>query len=106
MIDISQIYSMANCAPVNIEAIIRSLGLSVARDSELPENISGQIHRTKDGGYELSSKFGEHYFRQRFSLAHELGHYVLHRSLIGEGVDDDKLYRSTAEGNFYNTSIL
>lgn len=33
--------------------------------------------------------------RQRFTLAHELGHYMLHRTLIGDGLDDDRAYRST-----------
>jgi len=38
-------------------------------------------------------------------MEHELGHFVLYRSLIGEGIDDDIKYRSTAAGDFYNTAI-
>lgn len=104
MSEIDRIRSQANTVPVNIEAIIRGLGIEVRKDADLPPNISGQIKRVGDR-YEIASAKGEHYYRQRFSLAHELGHYVLHRSLIGQGVDDDKKYRSTAEGHFYNTSI-
>ena len=29
----------------------------------------------------------------------------MHRSLIGEGVDDNTKYRSTTDGEFYNTAI-
>lgn len=101
---IEKIRSQLTGAPVNIEAIIRGLGIDVRKDADLPTGISGQI-RKKNGRYEISAASGEHYFRQRFSLAHELGHYVLHRDLIDEGVDDDTKYRSTEIGDFYNTSI-
>lgn len=93
-------------APVNIEAAIRDLGIVLRKDStDLPNGISGQIRRLDDGRYEISTPKSEHYFRQRFTMAHELGHYILHRELIGEGIDDDTMYRSTLEGNFYNTRI-
>lgn len=97
--------SALTAAPVNVEAIIRRLGLSVKKDADLPNEISGQIEKLKDGSYEISSSSREHPFRQRFSLAHELGHYILHKSLIGAGLDDNKKYRSTSDGNFYNTFI-
>jgi len=96
---------IAGDPPVNIEAIIRQLGLTVVKNADLHQDISGQIMRLPDGRYEISSSSGEHYFRQRFSLAHELGHYVLHKNLIGAGVDDNKKYRSTENGNYYNTAI-
>lgn len=38
-------------------------------------------------------------------MAHELAHFLFHCSLIGDGVDDSKAYRSTNTGKFYNTSI-
>ena len=33
--------------------------------------------------------------RQRFTLAHEIGHMLLHRDRIGDGIVDDILYRSS-----------
>src|SRR5690606_15966338 len=33
--------------------------------------------------------------RQRFTLAHEIAHFLLHRDQIGEGITDDILYRSS-----------
>ena len=45
------------------------------------------------------------YERKRFTAAHELGHFIYHRSLIGDGLDDNIAYRSTNFGNFYNTNI-
>ncbi len=43
--------------------------------------------------------------RQRFTLVHELGHYMLHRKLIGDGLDDDRAYRSTEVGKYHKTLI-
>lgn len=43
--------------------------------------------------------------RQRFTTAHELGHYMLHRDRIGDGIADDRAYRSTSSGRYHNTRI-
>src|SRR3546814_18529596 len=32
--------------------------------------------------------------RRRFSIAHEIAYFALHRNLIGDGVTDDAMYRS------------
>lgn len=103
--EIDRILQQANSLPVNIEAIARGLGLAVVRNATLADGISGQIKRLPNGRFEVASSNREHHFRQRFTLAHELGHYLLHRSLIGEGIDDDTKYRSTDTGEFYNTDI-
>jgi predicted transcriptional regulator len=93
-------------APVNIEGAIRSLGIDLRKNcTDLEAGISGQIRRLPDGRFEISTPRTEHYFRQRFTMAHELGHYILHRDLIGDGLDDDQMYRSTQHGRFYNTAI-
>lgn len=36
----------------------------------------------------------EHRNRQRFTIAHEIAHYVLHRDVIGNELVDDTFYRS------------
>lgn len=93
-------------APVNIEAAIRACGIVLHKDADtLAPGISGQIRRIESGSYEITTTKQEHYFRQRFTMAHELGHFVLHRDIIGDGIDDDQMYRSTEAGNFYNTRI-
>jgi len=91
--------------PVNIEAAIRDLGIALKKNAALAPGIAGQIKRLQNGGYEIATTNADHYFRQRFTMAHELGHYILHKSLIGDGVDDNIKYRSTVEGEFYNRSI-
>lgn len=102
---LSIIQSYLTEAPVNIEGIIRSLGIELDKKAELDNDISGQIEKLPDGSYKISANKVDHYFRQRFTMAHELAHFLFHRSLIGDGVDDNKAYRSTSQGRFYNTSI-
>jgi len=102
---LSIIQSYLTEAPVNIEGIIRSLGVELDKKAELDDDISGQIEKLPDGSYKISVNKNDHYFRQRFTMAHELGHFLFHRSLIGDGVDDNKAYRSTSQGRFYNTNM-
>lgn len=91
--------------PVNIEAIVRDVGLRLNRKAELDAGISGQLERLNGNEFKISVNKAHHYFRQRFTIAHELAHFLLHRDLIGEGVDDSKAYRSESYGNFHNTEI-
>ena len=91
--------------PVNIEAIIRSLGIQLDKKAELHDDISGQIERISDNNYRISVNNNNHYYRQRFTMAHELGHYLYHFDLLGDGVDDNTAYRSVPNGRFYNQNI-
>ena len=91
--------------PVNIEAIIRGVGIQLDKKAELDTEISGQLERLGPGSYRISANKDDHYLRQRFTMAHELGHYMLHAHLIGDGVDDTTAYRSVQKGNFYNPNI-
>lgn len=92
-------------APVNIEALIEAAGLQLERKAQLHPSISGQIERLADGGYKISVNEKDNYFRRRFTMAHELAHFLAHRDLIGEGVDDTPAYRSTDLGQFHNKKI-
>lgn len=93
--------------PVNVEGLIRTAGAELQKNAELPGGISGQVLKSADGKYVISTARDEHYFRQRFTMAHELGHVLLHKSILDRvgGVDDNVKYRSTTEGNIYNSDI-
>ena len=78
---LSIIQSYLTEAPVNIEGIIRSLGVELDKKAELDDDISGQIEKLPDGSYKISVNKNDHYFRQRFTMAHELGHFK-HRHVI------------------------
>ncbi len=83
--------------PVNVKEIAENLGLRVWEMSTLPENVSGKLFFNENGGssgFSIGVNAQEGYLRKRFTVAHELAHFLLHRSLIGNGIEDDALYRS------------
>jgi predicted transcriptional regulator len=94
----------AHCmqVPVKIGAIANELGLRVTA-ATLSPGISGEIRRAhdKDGSPYYTARINRHESRerQRFTLAHEIGHYLLHREHIGDGISDDILYRSKLSSN-------
>lgn len=79
--------------PVKLGAIAGELGLSV-KVSTLSSGVSGEIKKVKSG-YEVRVNKHEIKERQRFTLAHEISHYLLHEDLIGDGISDTILYRSS-----------
>jgi Zn-dependent peptidase ImmA (M78 family) len=84
--------------PVDIAGIAKVLGLEVY-EAELPQGIAGKIFRDdKHGGkseYSIIVRSADPYVRKRFTVAHEIAHYLLHRSLFsGKSLVDDAMYRS------------
>ena len=79
--------------PVKVGALAEALGLRVVL-ATLPMNISGLI--TPDGDEKFAIKINrfESKERQRFTIAHEIAHYLIHRDQISAGVVDSVLYRS------------
>lgn len=96
--------------PVRLSSLAKELGLKV-RASTLPPGISGEIRPSPDG-YTISVNRHDSPQRQRFTVAHEISHYLLHRDQIGGGISDDVLYRSSlsdwreAEANRLAAEIL
>lgn len=78
--------------PVPIDAIISEIGLPLCYEP-LDDGISGYIERT-NGSYKIVVNSNHARTRQRFTAAHELGHYIFHRDLLGEGVGDNRAYRT------------
>lgn len=89
--------------PVPVKSIPAMLGLKL-RAAFLGSGISGMLEKKGDS-FLLTVNATDPDTRQRFTLAHELGHYMLHRHLVGDGLDDDRAYRSTEVGKYHNTLI-
>ena len=84
--------------PVKLGSMAKELGIVVKRSPTIPRSVSGQIKRLETGIYEIKINKYESRERQRFTLAHELAHFLLHRNEIdrlGE-IADNVLYRSGA----------
>lgn len=78
--------------PIAVGAIAKDLGIHV-KVSTLPAGISGEIKDEK-GVIVIRVNRHDTKERQRFTLAHEIAHFLLHRDRIGDGITDDILYRS------------
>ena len=77
-------------APVPIERVARHLGAQV-RFSPFDGEISGMIY-VKEGVPIIGVNALHPPNRQRFTIAHECGHLVLHRHLITQEVHVDKKF--------------
>ena len=103
-------------APVPLDAIVKSLGIRVVEkpfDASGYQDVSGMLYRTdSETVVGLNEKHSE--TRRRFSLAHELGHYFLHKGevfvdakvnfrnrLSGMGVDREEI-----EANSFAAELL
>ncbi len=73
---IASYYTLKN-KPLDIEGLISALGLRISQ-VPLAENISGFLKKELDF-WTIGVNSLHHPNRQRFTLAHELGHYFLHR---------------------------
>jgi Zn-dependent peptidase ImmA (M78 family) len=110
MADVSSAFDVAERywakgPPVDVEGIIRALGIEYAEEMR-PDSMSGLIDRYGDG-YRIVVNAAHSHVRKRFTAAHELGHYVYHRDLIGDGIYDDAAYRTTdLSGRYRNPKIL
>jgi IrrE N-terminal-like domain len=100
MSDIFQIAERhwAKGPPVDIQAIIREVGVEYA-ELPKPKEISGLIE-AYGGGYRIVVNSNHSLNRRRFTAAHELGHFVYHRDIIGDGIVDDAAYRSEKIGQY------
>lgn len=79
--------------PVKVGALAGALGLRVVL-ATLPMNISGLIQPAEDGGFVIKVNRFEPKERQRFTIAHEIAHFILHRDKLQAGLVDSVLYRS------------
>ena len=103
-------------APVLVVPLARELGLEVYKTTEWTDLISGMIRRDPErggeSGYAVYVNDKHHENRKRFTIAHETAHFILHRDFIGDGIEDDALYRSglssrlEAQANRFAADIL
>jgi Zn-dependent peptidase ImmA (M78 family) len=88
--------SYLQSAPVDLLSMSRELGLTVDMNADMPETLSGSIAKSASApaGYHVMVNGHHSASRKRFTLAHEIAHYLLHRDLIGDGINDSAMYRS------------
>ena len=66
-------------APLDVEALMKVLGIVVKFSGDLPKETSGMLVN-EDGRWICTVNAKHHKTRQRFTMAHELAHFILHRN--------------------------
>lgn len=86
-------------APIDVGACANAVGLPIY-SIDLPRGVSGMLvrgdHLAGPSGFACYVDSSEPSVRQRFTAAHELGHFALHRHQLGDSHQDNYLLR--AEG--------
>jgi len=78
--------------PINIEEEIKGRGIKLEKYCvDLEDSVLGEIKKEGES-YVINIQALDHYYRKRFTMAHELGHFELHKDLLGDGVDETKEY--------------
>ncbi len=82
--------------PVNVFNIIKSYNIELLYNTINDDNTSGYIEKDDDNNFKIAINKNHSEVRQRFTAAHELGHYLLHGNiLIDKGkISDNRLYRA------------
>jgi hypothetical protein len=85
-------------APVDVVAIAIDLGVNVWAMT-MSDSISGKIFRDPinggRAGFSIAVNSLHSFVRQRFTVAHEIAHFILHRQKLESGdLVDDAMYRS------------
>ena len=95
--------------PLDIEALIKVLGIRLIKEPMEGDN-SGSLS-FNDDRWVITVNSLHHPTRQRFTMAHELGHYILHRNDQSE-FNDTVLFRNGEvnpqeyEANYFAGDLL
>ena len=73
--------------PFDVIEFGKALGLEVKESDTMPARVSGLITKI-DGKYVICVNKSESIQRKRFTVAHEIGHYLLHSDQFGDGLVD------------------
>jgi len=84
--------------PVDVVALANDLGMKVWTSQKLSDEISGKLFQDinlgGDAGYAIVVNGKHPEVRRRFTIAHEVAHFLLHRKEVGAGISDNQFYRS------------
>ena len=68
--------------PVDVDSVAQSYGIEIRKD-DVSDKLSGFLVRSTKGGNPIIGVNCKHHpNRQRFTIAHELGHYLLHEGEV------------------------
>ncbi len=88
--------------PVHVKEIAERFGIKVLFSMSMPQDVSGFIERKVDEQYRIVVNANHNEHRQRFTIAHEISHYILHRdilekrSIVDRNANHGVMFRSNA----------
>lgn len=88
--DMSIVRRFSEQLPVNVAGLIRELDVDYY-EIPMPAANSGRIEKRGDD-FSIFVNANEGPQRKRFTAAHELAHFLLHRDLLPEGTHLDRLF--------------
>ncbi|MBX8783157.1 ImmA/IrrE family metallo-endopeptidase [Ochrobactrum sp. GRS2] len=97
--------------PLDVDGLFKALNIPVIYSDTLNADVSGHLMKTENG-WQCTINANHHPTRQRFTLAHELGHYILHRNQKTDFVDHtyfrkgDALDTMEFEANAFAAEVL
>ncbi|PAV98586.1 hypothetical protein CJD50_03700 [Hafnia paralvei] len=97
-------------SPLDVSRLTKELGITM-RMLPMEGEESGCLKQSKDGSWIMTVNSLHHPHRQRFTIAHELAHYVKHTIHTKEFVDkaffrDGKINQMESEANRFAAELL
>ena len=78
--NVPSLVELQNTFPVPVGVICEQLGIKIY-ELPLSDDISGRVYR-EDNSYFIETNLRQVQTRRRFTIAHELGHYCLHKDFL------------------------
>ena len=95
--NISALEEARDKLPVPVVHLANTLGISVYEANGWDGMLYGKIvkggAKSGESGYAIFVNAELSESMKRFTIAHEIAHFILHKEQIGEGISDDMLYR-------------
>ena len=80
-------------SPVDIYRLCRDIGVPTEKKPDMRNSLSGYILREPGDKFKIFYNGGHPKTRQRFTVAHELAHYLLHKDKLGDEYPENVLLR-------------
>lgn len=77
--------------PIDLEVLAKQIGADIQYE-RLESSVSALLVRAADGQARIGVNASHHRNRQRFSIAHEIGHFLLHSHQPTLFVDGEMIY--------------
>ncbi|MFG6080474.1 ImmA/IrrE family metallo-endopeptidase [Paracoccus litorisediminis] len=89
---------------VDVEGIVRDLGIILKPSEILPIGIHGRLVMDIDG-WEMHLNRQDSDLRRRYTMAHMIGHWVMHQDLLGMGLCEGEDYSQDPLDDYANEEI-